>query len=153
MQNVLLPSFRIKFDDFRNKRKSLMSAWILFFINPFSATIIAFVNYRSAFAKNILWLFVVYYGFTIVISDEGMDANRYRNNFIALTSNKISAKDFVDLLYQEETEYVDVAQPLITFFVSRLTKDPRILFAVFGLVFGYFYSRNIWFLLERAGHS
>ena len=137
--------------DIKGKRKSLISAWVLFLINPFSASIIAFVNYRESFAKNIIWLFVAYYGFTMVISDEGMDANRYRDNFVTLASSKTSARDFVDLLYQEGSNYVDAAQPLITFFVSRLTQDPRILFAVFGLVFGYFYSRNIWYLLDRAG--
>lgn len=133
------------------ERKSLISAWVFFFINPFCASIVALVNYRESFAKNIIWLFVAFYGFTMVISDEGMDANRYKDNFITLASSKTSAKDFIDLLYQEGSNYVDAAQPLITFFVSRLANDPRILFAVFGLVFGYFYSRNIWYLLDRAG--
>ncbi len=151
MENVLSHSLRIRLDELKSKRKSILSAWVLFLINPFCSSIIALVNYRASFAKNILWLFVAYYGFTMVISDEEMDANRYRDNFIALTSSKISANDFVDLLYQEGSNYVDAAQPLITFFVSRIVNDPRVLFAVFGLVFGYFYSRNIWYLLDRAG--
>jgi hypothetical protein len=153
MQNVLSPTIRTAIDDLRSKRKSVVSEWMLFLIHPVSALVLAFGNFRSSYAKNILWIFVVFYGFTMVISDEGMDANRYIDNLAALTSSKVTAKDFVDLLYQEETNYVDAAQPLITFLVSRLTMDPRILFATFGLVFGFFYSRNIWFLLERAGPS
>lgn len=151
MEHVVSQPLRIKIDQIRSKRKSLISAWVLFLINPFCASIIALVNYRESFAKNIIWLFVAFYGFTMVISNEGMDANRYRDSFITLTSSKTSAKDFIDLLYQEGGNYVDAAQPLITFFVSRIANDPRVLLAVFGLVFGYFYSRNIWYLLERAG--
>jgi hypothetical protein len=150
MQNSLSQRVYNKIDVTSIWYKSTGYAWILFFIHPLSALIIAFKNYRLPYTKNILWLFVIYYGFNIIISDQGMDANRYRDNFITLSSSEVNTRNFVSLLYQDESSYVDAVQPLITFFVSRLTNDPRILFAVFGFVFGYFYSRNIWFLLDRA---
>lgn len=135
----------------RFNRISALSEWGLFIIHPVTAVITAFANYRSSFAKNIVWLFVAFYGFTMVISDEGMDANRYRDDFLSLSKTEVTAKSFVGMLYQEDSQYVDIAQPLISLLVSRITNDPRILFAVFGLIFGYFYSRNIWFLLDRSG--
>jgi len=138
-------------ENIHDNGKTLICGWILFLIHPLTAVVTAFANYRSSFAKNIVWLFVAFYGFTMVISDEGMDANRYRDDFLTLTKTEITAKSFVGMLYQEDSQYVDVAQPLISLLVSRLTNDPRILFAVFGLIFGYFYSRNIWFLLDRSG--
>jgi len=96
-------------------------------------------------------LFTAYYGFTLVISNEGMDANRYRDFFISLSYTDIDIKGIGDLLYQEGSNFLDPAQLFISFLVSRFTSDPRFLFAVFGLIFGYFYSRNVWFLLERTG--
>lgn len=134
-----------------NRYKDLVSAWALFLLNPFATALLAFLNYRKAYAKNIIWLFVAYYGFTLVISNEGMDANRYRDFFISISYIASDFRGILDLVYQEGSSFLDIAQLSISFIVSRFTSDPRILFAVFGLVFGYFYSRNIWFLLDRTG--
>ena len=134
-----------------NRYKDLVTAWALFLLNPFATALLAFLNYRKAYAKNIIWLFVAYYGFTLVVSNEGMDANRYRDFFISLSYTDFDFQNIGDLLYQEGSSFLDPAQLVISFLVSRFTSDPRFLFAVFGLVFGYFYSRNVWFLLERTG--
>ncbi len=138
-------------ENIRKKQMTVVSEWVLFLIHPLTSVVTAFSNYKSSNAKNIFWLFIAFYGFTMVISDEEMDANRYREQFIELTKTEVTTSNFVSMLYQEESNYVDVAQPLLGFIVSRFTNDPRILFAAFGLVFGFFYSRNIWFLLERSG--
>lgn len=137
----------------RLQNKTLLTSALLFIIHPLTAVIFAIKEYRSFYAKNIIWFFVMFYGFTIVISNEGMDANRYRDWFIELSNTKITLDNFVGLLYQEGSKYVDIVQPLITFIVSRFSDDSRVLFAVFGLVFGYFYSRNIWYLFDRSGSS
>jgi len=151
MQNALFPNPRERVNGLIAKHKSIISEWALFLIHPVSALILAFLNYKSSYAKNFLWIFVAYYGFTMVISDVEMDANRYRDSFIALAESPVTAQNFISLLYQEDANFVDAVQPLITFLVSIFTNDYRVLFAIFGLVFGYFYSRNIWFLLERSG--
>jgi len=146
---IPLTAFRIV--DIRSKYRSALAAWILFLINPFASTILAFKNRGAVYARNIFWLFTAYYGFTLVISNEGMDANRYRDFFITLSYTDIDFEKIGDMLYQEGSSFLDPAQLIISFLVSRFTSDPRFLFAVFGLVFGYFYSRNVWFLLERTG--
>lgn len=100
---------------------------------------------------NIVWFFVIFFGFTFVISGEGVDANRYRDWFLLMGRHNISFSTFVSFLYSAGTRYVDVVQPLISFLLSKVTNDPRILFAVFGSILGYFYSRNVWYLLDHAG--
>jgi hypothetical protein len=125
--------------------------YLLFLLQPFLALIFSLKNYKAAYSKNILWLFVIFYGFTLVISNKGIDANRYRDRLVEMSKVEMTMDNFIGGLYTQETQYVDVAQPLITFLVSRITTNSRILFAIFGLIFGYFYSRNIWFLIERAG--
>ncbi|GAB3203707.1 hypothetical protein GCM10027293_34930 [Pontibacter aydingkolensis] len=97
-----------------------------------------------------MWLFVAFYGYTFVISNEGMDANRYRDQLILMGQSELSFDNFTSLLYSEETKYVDILQPLISFTVSLFTTDYKILFLVFAIIFGFFYSRNIWYLIRIA---
>ncbi len=51
--------------------------------------------------------------------------------------------------YSDSSGYVDILQPMVTYLVSRFTDNPTILFTIFGLIFGYFYSRNIWYVLGK----
>ena len=44
---------------------------------------------------------------------------------------------------------MDLYQPLMTYFISRFTDNGHVLFAAFAFVFGFFYSRNIWYVLEK----
>lgn len=130
--------------------KNTTFAWILFILCPFLSFIRAFYYYNQSWAKNIVWMFCIFFGFTFVLT-EGGDANRYIDWFLWMGQHDWSLRTFGSFLYSPETRYVDIAQPLISFSLSRFTQDPRILYAVFGLIFGYFYSRNIWYLLDRAG--
>lgn len=151
MKDTIIADTRHTIISKKTFNKTLVTSALLFIVHPLTAVIFAIKDYKSFYSKNVIWFFVIFYGFTIVISNEGMDANRYRDWFIELSKTKITFDNFVGLLYQEGSKYVDVVQPMITFLVSRFSGDSRVLFAVFGLVFGYFYSRNIWYLLDRAG--
>jgi hypothetical protein len=112
---------------------------------------VAFREFRSGWAKNILWAFAVFYGFTFVISidNSGSDVNRYVSWFKAMADQKLSFSDFTKTLYSVEAESADVLQPSVSYLVSRFTSNHAFLLATFGLIFGYFYSRNIWMVLER----
>lgn len=44
---------------------------------------------------------------------------------------------------------LDIYQSTVTYLVSRITDSGHILFMIFGIVFGYFYSRNIWYVLNK----
>jgi hypothetical protein len=126
----------------------------LFLIWPFFAAIFAIRNYRAAWAKDLIWLFVAFFGFTLTIvatdADEKSDANRYRDKFVEMAATKVSFENVTSLFYDEESQVLDVLESLIIFVVSRVTDNYHVLFAVFGLIFGYFYSRNIWYLIERV---
>lgn len=125
-------------------------ALLVFFLWPFISVFLAFWNRKKVWAKNILWAFMVFYGLTFVVVDDGRDATKYRERFEEMSASTATVNKFITILFREETQYVDFLQPLISFFVSRFTSDYHILFGVFGFIFGYFYSRNIWFLLDRA---
>jgi len=127
---------------------------ILFLLWPFFALIYALRNYRSVWAKDIIWLFVVFYGFTFTIHNVGedtIDANRYRDKFIEMSKHDLTFDNVTAEFYDEESQVLDVMESIILFLVSRITSNYHILFAVFGLILGFFYSRNIWYLIEKAG--
>lgn len=134
------------------KYQDKVFALILFMLCPFLAFMQAFWYYRKPWAKNSVWLFTGFFGFTLVVT-EGKDASRYKDWFLLMGQQDSSLRSFLSALYSYETQFIDIIQPLISFLLSRVTSNPHILFAAFGLVFGYFYSRNIWYLLERAGHK
>jgi len=132
-----------------NNKENNFYAILLFLIWPFVAFLLSFKEYKKSWAKNLVWLFVVFYGFTFVILDEGMDSNVNREIFLNYASADYSLGDFLSTLYSESGK-VDVLQDLISFTVSKITDNYHVLFGVFGLIFGFFYSRNIWYLLDRS---
>lgn len=132
-----------------NTRFADMSLWVLFFIWPLLALVSSIKNYREKWAKNGLWLFIVFYGYTF-FSQEGNDSYRYIQYFHELYNSETSLNAFSGMFYSGGQRSVDIYGPLVAFLVSRFTDDSRVLLAVIALIFGYFYSRNIWFLLEKS---
>lgn len=132
------------------RTESATTAGFLFLLWPFGMFIRALFVYGKPWAKNVVWLFVAFFGFTLIFG-ESKDANRYVERFLQMQDFHWNFDEFFMLLYNDETKYVDIVQPLLSFILSRFTDDPRILLAVFGLIFGYFYSRNIWFLIDYHG--
>ena len=120
---------------------------VFFLLSPFLGFIQAFRFYKEDWAKNCVWLFVIFYGYTMY-RPEFMDSSRYITNLISLYNMPLTWDVFIASLYSDESDKVDIYQPLITFVLSRFTKDGNILFAVYGIVYGYFYSRNIWMVLD-----
>ena len=57
--------------------------------------------------------------------------------------------DLLALFYGGASTNQDIYQPVITFLVSRITDSSSVLFATFGVLLGYVYSRSIWFLIDR----
>ena len=49
---------------------------ILFLLWPFLACITAILNFGQKEARNIVYAFLVYYGLTFVVGNEGIDASR-----------------------------------------------------------------------------
>jgi hypothetical protein len=127
--------------------------YLVSLIWPFGWMIVAFRYYRSGWAKNVFWLFCIFFGLTFIIAADSpgtADSARYARWLLEMHGHDITLKQFLGTLYSTDTNYSDVVQPLITYIISRFTDNPRILFVVFAAIFGYFYSRNTWFVLERT---
>lgn len=129
--------------------KSGYYAVILFFIWPFLAVASAFKNYSSSWGKNIVWAFVAFYGFAFAIGAEssGSDINRYVDELVYLHSIDMNAADAIE--YYRNSGEVDILRTFIAVTVSRFTDSQAILTLIYGIIFGFFFSRNIWFVLQR----
>ena len=117
---------------------------------PFLALLDALRNYRRPWAKNVVWLFSGFFGLVFVIAEgTTADSAKYAAYLEEMRGSDLSFPMLFGMFYAEGSRYLDIAQPLLTFLVSRFTDDHRVLFGLLGFIFGYFYSRNIWFLVDR----
>lgn len=131
------------------KGKENQTIALAFIIWPLLVVIESVRNYRESWAKNGIWLFVIFFGFTFV-PQEGNDSMGYISSLHELYNKDISLHQIFGMIYSEGSGYLDIIQLLITYLVSRFTGDGRILFAVFGALYGFFYSRNLWTLIAAT---
>jgi hypothetical protein len=125
-------------------------------LNPFLGFINAFRYYEQNWAKNSVWLFVIFYSFTMA-KPEIADSSRYVTKVKVLNEQQSSWENFAKTFYELDERgsgSLDIYEPIVTYVVSLFTGNGDVLFAFFGAVFGFFYSRNIWLLLELVNqHS
>jgi hypothetical protein len=84
------------------------------------------------------------------------DSSRYVQKLVVLHDNQQNWEVFLASLYQVDERgsgSVDIYEPILIFVLALITDNGDILFAVFGVVFGFFYSRNIWFLFENVNNT
>lgn len=110
--------------------------YLIFLISPF----IFLVTKLSYWSENSLK-----YGVPIIIGFVGTsihyygDSVKYCERFLEYTSFDVT--DFLINLYENKT--IDFGVPLISFVTAQFTQSPKILFFLFGIIFGHFYSKNI----------
>jgi len=128
--------------------------FILAFLFPFGGLIDCLYNWRQSWAKNVFWIVCIYMGAIHVYCPEGevlgtgADAGRYVLRLMEMHSADYT---FMQLFreFQTSARTIDLYQNIINFIISRFTDNGHILFAVLATIFGFFYSRNIWYVLER----
>ena len=129
-----------------------LKSFLLFLIWPFGALISALAQYRKPMAKTVVWLFCVYFGFSMVIPEniEGAgDAARYAYQLEVMHDEGSSFNYLISMIYNPDSGFVDIYQPLATWLIAFFTNDPRWLFALFGAIFGFFYVKNLWFIFDK----
>ena len=132
-------------------------AYLAAFVWPFFGLFFAMFNFKASYAKNLLWIFCAFFGYTFIIASEGIDANWYRS-YLERMYNR-NNEPYFDLLIEpflsanRTNTSVDVFSHIITTSVSRFTNDFRILYGIVGFVFGYFYSRILFFVVNHLKYG
>ncbi|MBP6373245.1 MAG: EpsG family protein [Flavobacterium sp.] len=130
--------------------KSSNSIYILlvFLLSPLLAVYISVLNYKETWAKNSVFLFSGFFGYTFVIGNTGSDINRYKNLFEMHCKMHLGVKDFIKTLIDKNN--LDFIQPLLSYLASSFTENFQVFLMIIGLFFGFFLSRNIWNVLSLA---
>lgn len=123
----------------------------MFLFLPVLSLYNAVKNIRAQYAINSIWLFCGYFGFTFVIATGSKaDSVRIAAELGRMYDSELTLNTLIGFFYNPITGKLDIVQSLIQFIVSRFTDNYKILFTVFGLLFGYFYSRNIGYLVHQT---
>lgn len=122
---------------------------IYFLLQPFLTLIFYLKNFRNPNSKNIMWLFTIFFGLTFAISAEtqGADIVRYIADVPLFHNLNLSFSGI--LAYYYASREIDILRLLLAYIVSYFTANGFYLVIVFGAIFGYFYSRNMWYVLDR----
>ncbi len=119
---------------------------LFFLLSPIMSLFLSIKGYKYNWAKNIVWMFCGYFGYTFVIGNNSSDINRYKIYFTEIASMNLNFFEFLSFLYNKgETDFL---QQIIFYFISRFSLDFNFTLMIIGLIFGYFFSRNIWFILR-----
>ena len=129
--------------------KSGSYAVFIFFVWPLLALVSAFWNYNKSWGKNILWAFIAFYGFTFAIGAEnqGSDIVRYVAEVESLHNIGMTISDMV--AYYLQSGEIDILRTFIAVIVSRFTDSQAVVTLIYGIIFGFFFSRNVWYVLNN----
>lgn len=122
---------------------------IFFFLQPFFTLLYYLKNFRKPQAKNVMWLFTVFYAATFAIGaeNENSDIVRYIAEVSYLNHLNVDLNGL--LSYYLDSGEIDILRTILAYLVSSFTDNGFYLIIIFGLIYGYFYSRNMWYVLDR----
>jgi len=96
-----------------------------------------------------MWLFAIFYGSTFAIAQNnaGMDIVRYMAEIPLLHELNLNLKGLVR--YYLNSGEVDILRTLLAYIVAYFTDNGFFLIIIYGAIYGYFFSRNMWYILEK----
>lgn len=137
---------KYNYKDIYDYKQSARRQLILFIISPFICLIDTFKGKHIKILMNVIWAYCAFHGFTAVIANEGVDSFRYSQQLVEAHNKPLNWDNFISTFFTEEN--VDIVFPLLNYIIALFTDNSRILFLAMGVIFGYFYSRNIGYLLK-----
>ncbi len=130
-----------------NRSKNLLP-YFTFIVWPLFSLFYSLLNYRKPYFKNIIWLFCGFYGYNFVNDGKGGDVERYSDQLVYLYNANFSFLEFLQLLIDGKYGRGDYIQPILTYLVSFISDDYRIIYLLYGLIYGYLFSRTIDLLIH-----
>ena len=131
------------------------TAIFLMLILPFAGLVYSLAHWRESWAKNAFWLACVYLGAVFIFLPAGTtlgggaDGGEYVLRLIDMHNDDSISFWGIISKFQQDQRYMDLYQPLMTLLVSRFTDNGHVLFTLYAFVFGFFYSRNVWYILDK----
>lgn len=152
--NYLCRMYKTTNEDFKLESITMINKAKYYFlfaaIFPFWTMLLSVMKFNSPSAKNWFWYGCAFMGFVFVFNpvvDTGADSTRIAQNLINMHAPQTNINSVFSNLFVEEGD-VDVYQLLITYIISLFTTNAHYLFLAMAIVFGFFYSRNVWKILS-----
>lgn len=117
---------------------------------PFWTMLLSVAKFNSKSAKNLFWYGCAFMGFVFIyypVGGSGTDSTRIAQGLINMHFNPVDFDIVVGYFYNEDSS-LDIYQTLVTFIVSLFTGNPHYLFLIYAIVFGFFYSRNLFIVFS-----
>lgn len=122
--------------------------YIFFLMSPFVALMYSVVNANRTASKNIIWLYCGLFGYCIQVNgDYTGDAVRYVDDFELYINSDYSFIESLSRLYTD-TANVEFLTGAINASVSVVSHDYHVLLMIYGLIYGFFFSRNIDYVVR-----
>lgn len=123
--------------------------WLFFIVQPFFTLIHCLVHYRNAASKNIFWAFTVFFSMTIAVGVESQesDITAYMTDIETMSNHDWGWHELVT--YYRSSGEIDVFRIFFSYLLSRFTDNGYILLIFFGIIYGYFFSRNMWLIIDK----
>lgn len=130
-----------------------INSFLLLLIWPFASFLSLFRGKIDIEFRNVFWFLCVFFGFGFVLKGDVGDSYRYAEELKEIHFKIKLGFSFVDLLSLIYTQYADPFSPIVTFIIAYFTPDHRFLFGIYALFFGYFYSSNIFIVLNNLNNK
>ena len=125
--------------------------FLITILSPITGLFLAFRWRYMPWAKNLFWIFCSFTGLVIIYTySEGYDIYRYAMQLKDFFYSDISFNDIFQRFFTQED--VDIYQLLLAFLTSRFTDNAHLLFFLYAFIYGFFYSRNIWYIYEKKNN-
>lgn len=115
------------------------------FVSPFMALLYAASNLRKRGSLFILLLFIVFFGYILIISERN-DSAYYAQLLQWSYMQDVTFVDYFHLLSSHDK--LDYFNPILTFVLSRFTSNVHVYFMVYALLWGFIYVCNINIVLN-----
>ena len=129
----------------RNLVQEQLYPLILLITSPLISVFIAIKEYKSKWAENLLWLFIIFFTSSLAKIEESWDIHRYIEDYLFYSQMNVSLSEFWENITTNSTDFL---QPTINYILSKFSNNAQFLLAVYGLIYGYFYSRNLFFIIR-----
>lgn len=130
-----------------------INSFLLLLIWPFASFLSLFRGKIDIEFRNVFWFLCVFFGFGFVLKGDVGDSYRYAEELRDLHFKIKLGFSFIDLLSLIYIQYSDPFNPIITYLIAYFTEDYRFLFGIYALFFGYFYSTNMFVVLQNVNNK
>ncbi|MDB5275539.1 MAG: hypothetical protein JWR61_494 [Ferruginibacter sp.] len=133
----------------RKNSNNIVLDYFFYFLWPFGMLVKSLFDFKNPRYKNFLWFFTVFVGLCLITTSEELDAFRYAREFELIAKTNKTIGDIFSIAYSDSGS-LDIFRPLMMYLISRFTNNSHIFFAFVGVIYGFLFSRNFCYIIDKV---